>query len=170
MGLVRFRYSVLRSFGGVIFRFLGGGVCVSSSSRSRRNVESLDLTGESVPETVDMDIGEGYRFDRSNPRIGESGGDGVFERVERGDEGSEPPEAGEDVEEESMAAVIFYEAGGGKRERRRRVMGKEHSGTSLAFWTKFESRKDRQHFRSKTRVKMRGWSGHEKRRARASVH
>lgn len=118
MGFVRFRYSVLRSFGGVIFRFLVGGVCVSSSSRSRRNAESLDLTGESVPETVDIDIGEGYRFDRSNPRIGESGGEGVFERVERGEEGSEPPEAGEEVEEESMTAVIFYDAGGGKKRAR----------------------------------------------------
>lgn len=51
----------------------------------------MECVGECVPEMlVDIDIGEGYLFEGSSLlRTGELGGEGVLERVERGDEGGE---------------------------------------------------------------------------------
>lgn len=49
---------------------------------------AVDLIGDWAPEAV-VDMGEGYRREGSTKETEVSGKEGVFERVERGDDGVE---------------------------------------------------------------------------------
>lgn len=93
---------------------------------------AVDLIGDWAPEAV-VDMGEGYRREGSTKETEVSGKEGVFERVERGDDGDDGVESrkeprGEDRGLDGSSMVLEIEGRPcikTKKERKgQRVMGR----------------------------------------------